>query len=243
MPKLNQIIAIEKPLKTRVNAEVTEAHRTSTKTEQFNGFKKSYRKLSEDDADLPGEGKKVQANAEQSIKDLGSRLAELFDVTATKDWANCHAKADIVVDDTTLATQVPVTYLLFLEKQLNDIRTFVNNLPTLDDQEDWTHDPNSGLYKTGVISTHRLKKIQRPLVLYPHSPEHPAQTQLVTEDVIAGYWDTVKFSGALPAPRKASLLERVEKLSQAVKFAREQANGVEAVPQNVAGQLLAYVLE
>ena len=39
--------------------------------------------------------------------------------------------------------------------------------------------------------------------------QHPAQVQVYMEDVPEGDWTTVKFSGALPASRVRTLLERV----------------------------------
>lgn len=50
----------------------------------------------------------------------------LFDVTATKDWANCEARADVTVDGWVLVSAVPVSCLLFLEKRLTDIYAFVH---------------------------------------------------------------------------------------------------------------------
>ena len=43
--------------------------------------------------------------------------------------------------------------------------------------------------------------------------EHPAQTQLITDDQIVGYVTTVKRSGAIPRELKRNLLRRIEKLS------------------------------
>ena len=51
-------------------------------------------------------------------------------VLATQDFANCQAKANVVVDGQTILKEVPVTHLLFLEKQLVDLRTFIDGLPT-----------------------------------------------------------------------------------------------------------------
>jgi len=34
----------------------------------------------------------------RALQELTEALAKLFDVVATKDWANCQAKADVVVD-------------------------------------------------------------------------------------------------------------------------------------------------
>jgi hypothetical protein len=104
-------------------------------------------------------------------------------------------------------------------------------------------DANSGLHKTAPVQTHRTRKTIRPIVLYPATERHPAQTQLVTEDVLAGYWNTIKQSGALPKPRKQELAERVETLLQAVKQAREAANDIDEVKASaVANTIFSYLL-
>lgn len=242
MPKLNQVIAIEKSVKSRVYSELTELHKSSQKAEPFNGFVKTYRKKDEEGEDYPAERKKVQVIADALLDRAASILTELFDVTASKDFANCHARADVEVDDQVLVPNAPVSYLLFLEKQLNDLRTFIDKLPELDEADDWSKDENSGLFKTTPIPTHRTKKVQRAIVLYEATKEHPAQTQLITEDVIVGYWDTIKHSGALPVPRKKVLLERVEKLAKAVKFAREKANSADAEEQKIGKKLFTFLL-
>lgn len=243
MPKLNQIVAIEKSVKSRVYGDITDLHKSSQKAELFSGFSKNYRKRDEDSEDYPPEQKKVQLEATDLLQHIAKLLSELLDVTASKDYANTHAVADVVVEGQTLVKDAPVPYLLFLEKQLTDLHTFVDKLPTLDSADDWVSDPNSGLYKTAPIATQRTKKVQKPIVLYDATEKHPAQTQLITEDILVGYWDTVKQSGALPVPRKRELLERLEKLSQAVKFAREQANDAEAVEQIIGGAIFAYLLK
>ena len=81
----------------------------------------------------------------------------------------------------------------------------------------------------------------RPIGPYAAPEHHTAQTQLITEDVIAGQWVTIKHSGALPAPRKKLLLARIERLSNAVKYAREQANAIEAPDQKLAKDVFAYL--
>lgn len=72
------------------------------------------------------------------------------------------------------------------------------------------------------MRTVRTKKVPRNHVKAEATDKHPAQVDVYYEDVPVGYWTTVKFSGALPARRVNELLDRVEKLQQAVKFAREE---------------------
>lgn len=241
MAKLNQVLAIEKGIKTRVYAEFTELHQATQKPALMNGFHKSYQPRDEDGETYPSESLKVQHNAGEVMERVAKSLTELFDVTATKDWTNCVARADVVVDGRTLLTAVPATYLLFLEKQLGDLTTFVAKMAELDPGSDWSVDPGTGLFKTEPTATQRTRKVQRAIVLYDATEHHPAQTQLITEDVVAGSWTTIKYSGAIPAPRKKVLLARIEKLSNAVKFAREQANAAEAAEQKPGKEVFDFL--
>lgn len=243
MSKLNQIIAIEKGVKSRVFSEISELHKINQKPELFNGLSRQYQKKDEEGEDFPPERKKVQFSADEILARFSRISSELLDVTARKDWSNGSAVADIRVEDKTILAKVPVTYLLFLEKQLTDMRTFINAIPVLDEAENWVKDTSSGLYKTNVVQTHRTKKVVKPIVLYPATDAHPAQTQLITEDVLAGYWLQERHSGAIQAPKKKAIAERVEKLIQAVKAAREEANGInEITTPDVGEAVFNYVL-
>ena len=62
------------------------------------------------------------------------------------------------------------------------------------------------------------------------------------EDVQVGTWSTVRFSGAMPAARQRELLARVNALQDAVKIAREEANGLDVTDRHVGGALFDYLL-
>lgn len=242
MAKLNQIIAIEKGIKSRVTSAVNENYKLIQKAELFNGFDKKYQPKDEEGDRLPNENKFVQQQGRNVLKVLETAMTELYGVTSRKDWTNMTAKADVVVDGAVLFPAAPVTFLLFMEKNLTDIRTFIAAMPVLDAAEDWSIDQNSGLYKTDTVSTSRTKKINKPLVLYPATDKHPAQTQIVTEDIIAGVWQTVKLSGALPRPEILAYLAKVEKLLKAVKEAREEANmTAEVESPDVGSAVFGYI--
>ncbi len=241
MPKLNQIIAVEKGVKSKSHEKLTSAHHALQKPAMLSGISRTYQPRDEEGEQLPPESSKVQMDAEQIIKETGKILTELFDVTATKEWANCEAKADVEVDGTVLVKDVPVTYLLFLEKQLVDLHTFCRKLPPLDAAENWHRDPNADCWATDPVQTIRTKKVPRNHVLAPATDKHPAQVEVYHEDVPVGTWTTLKFSGMLPARRINELVERVEKLQAAVKFAREAANGIEAKPVKVGDALFGYL--
>jgi len=213
--KLNQIIAVEKGIKSKSHQDLTAAHHGLQKPALLAGISRTYQPKDEEGEQLPPESTRVQVQAEDVLRDTAATLTRLFDVTATKDWANCTARADVKVDGRVLVADVPVSYLLFLEKQLTDLNTFVRKL--------------------------RTKKVPRNHVKAEATEKHPAQVEVYYEDIPVGYWTTVKFSGALPARRVNELLDRVEKMQQAVKFAREEANGADVTDQRVGDAVFGYL--
>ncbi|MGE7391173.1 hypothetical protein ACQKM2_37465 [Streptomyces sp. NPDC004126] len=241
MPKLNQIIAVEKGVKSKSLQELSQAHHDVQKPALLAGISRTYQPKDEEGEQLPPESTRVQVKAEDVLRATANTLTRLFDVTATKDWANRTAAADVVVDGSVLLAQVPVPYLLFLEKQLTDLNTFVRKLPVLDASESWNVDPSTDSWKTDPVRTIRTKKVPRNHVKAEATEKHPAQVEVYYEDVAVGYWTTVKFSGALPARRVNELLDRVERLQQAVKFAREEANGTEVTDQRVGDAVFGYL--
>lgn len=224
MIKLCQLLALEKEIKGKAYATLTECNKKVQKASLFTGMTRRYKPLEDEGEKLPPEDVQVQETVHEVLRDVRTALKELFDVTATKDYANTTARANVSVNGTVLIANAPVTYLLFLEKQLNDLRTFVGNLPTLDPAEKWYWTDQGGTFSTNETQTIKTKKQAKAIVLYPATPEHPAQTQMVTEDVTVGHWNVTRVSGAIPRTERAALLRRVDALSQAVKSAREAAN-------------------
>jgi hypothetical protein len=240
--KLNQILATEKGIKNRNETTLSKESQAVLKGDLLSGFVKKYTPLNEEGEKFPTEAKKVQVRAEDTIKKVSTALKELFDITAIKDLTNCVAKGDIIVDGVTILAGVPATHLLFIEKQLVWLTDFVKKLPVLDASEDWKLDPNQGLNVTAPVSTMKSKKVEGFILMVPATKEFPAQTKNTVTDAIVGSWETVKFSGALPADRVDAVAERIEKLTRATKYAREAANAVEAVTSVQSGAaILGYV--
>lgn len=242
MPKLCQIIAIVKTRKANVEKAVTALHHASSKEAMLQGITRVYTPKDENGEKQPSENKKVQIKAMDAFKDAAKQWTSMFDVVATQDAANCQAKADVVVDGVTILKAVPATHLLFLAKQLVDVHTFVDKLPTLDPAQPWDYDQNAGCFRTSDTEQLKTAKVQEPLVLYPATKEHPAQTQLVTKDVTVGTWKTTYFSGAIPADQKQKLLARIVKLQEAVQFAREQANQLDVENVETGKPIFDFIL-
>lgn len=243
MPKLHQLIAVLHGKKSQAQSVLTRVHHMIQKSELLSGISRQYKPRDEDGERLPPESKQVQFTVPQAIAEASATLTELLDAVASQDITNCAATADIVVDGTALIHSVPVTHLLFLEKQLVDLHTFVDKLPTLDPAERWTYDAATGVYRTEVTETTRTKKIPKAFVKYEATKEHPAQVEMFHEDLLVGTWATTKFSGAIPADDKRDMLERVRKLQEAVKMAREGANSLDVIDLKTGKPLLSYVFQ
>lgn len=241
--RLNQVIVVEMGIKNEVVKTVSETYHLLQKAAVFDGMNRTYRPAVDGGAPMPAENKKVQHRASDLMEVALKKQIELFDIRATKDYANCNAKADISIEGVTILKDVPVTFLLFLEKKLIDVHTLISKLPTLDPAESWTEDVNDKLYKTGKVEKIRTQKSPRVILKRPETAEHPAQTELIYEDMTVGFWEETRLSGAFPQAEQKRLLAKVEALQKVVKKAREQANLVAAPQQEVGAKIFEWLLK
>ncbi len=244
MAKLHELIAAEKHTKTRSYAVISELYKAVQKPQLFSGQVRTYQKKDDAGEDLPQEHQHVQAKLTELLDYLRAAHSTIIDLTAQKDLTNQKAMASVIIDGQVLLPELPVTTLLMLEKQLTDLHTFVKALPELDASEQWTYDTDAGLCRSAPVRTHRTRKMQKAIVLYDATDKHPAQTQLITEDEIVGYWSTQKVSTAIPKMRKQQMLTRIDMVLCGVKEARERANGIDAAPkQSIADKIFSYVMK
>jgi hypothetical protein len=239
--QLVQIVAIVAGVKTRTEQALTRAYHQIQKPEPFAGIARTYRPRDAEGEPLPPESKQVQVRVDDLISDVSVAMTRMLDVVATQDWANTTARADLVVDGLVLLQDVPVTYLMWLEKQVVNLRTFISKLPVLDVAEEWAYDADTHSYATPATESTRTKKVPRNHVISPASDKHPAQVTVYNEDVVAGYWKTIRFSGAIPGARLFELTARVERLLDGVRFARERANLVPVKDIKAGDPILTYL--
>jgi hypothetical protein len=239
--KINQLIPILKSAKDASLKGRSQIYALIQKNNLFNGLTRTYQPREEDGFVYPSESQPVQQTAQKAIAEFVEVSKRFIDLAATQDWANSTASADVVVDGVAVLSVVPVTYLLFLEKQIVDLRTFVNALPVLDSDQEWERDPNTGYYRTPQKQTVKTKKIMKPVVLYEATQEHPAQVKEATEDIVEGTWSLVNFSGALSKLEKDELAVKVQKLHDAVLAAREEANGAIAAEIKTSDAIFSYL--
>lgn len=221
--KLNQIVAIENGVKSRTTKALSQSHNMNQKPTLFDGFTATFEKVDEDYIDEPPQVQVVQRVAVDVLSEASEQWIDILDTMATKAYGNMSACADVVMDGVVLMKSAPVPFLLDLEKKIADIKDFVEKLPTLAPAEVWVTD-GMGISRSAPVKTRRTVKLEQPIVLYNATPEHPAQTQMITKDVTVGFWNKQHFSGAMKPEDKRAILARIERLNDAVKQAREEAN-------------------
>lgn len=244
MPQQNQIVAVVKDRKERWARSLTEAHNHLLKPEALNGFIRTFRPSRDDEPAQPTENKRMQSSVPAVLANFRETMAVAFDTVLTQDVGNTHSIATVNVGDgarkLTLA-DVPATHLLYLEKQAKDLQTFIEKIPALDAADDWTLDTASNTFKTAPHQVLRTRKVPKVIVLHEPTKEHPAQTQLITEDIVVGTYDTVKFSGAIPQEQKTAMLKRVLALQEALVTAREEANATDVEQQKEGGNIFDFI--
>jgi hypothetical protein len=227
MGRLNQVIAVCLPAKARAINTLEQAHR-GWKSDQIAGMSRTYEPLDDEGEQQPSETKVIQLKVGAILKKVETDLVALYDIVATQDTGNTKAKASIEIDGRVLLKDVPVTMLLFLEKQMAiNIIPFLRKLPTLPADREWKYDEGRDCYVSDSVKSNRTQKIPQTHILHPPTTEHPAQCQMYNVDKPVGVWTTTYFSGALPASEKTEMLARAEKLQDALKKAREEANSME----------------
>ena len=166
MPKLHEIIAVGVGKKGEVEKAITDSYHLLQKGELFDGVQKTYRPAFEDGEKLPAEKKNAQHKLPAVVKGVCDKFVGLFDITLTMDAGNQLAKGDIVVEGGPTIKDVPVPTLLFLEKQLENMKAVVDKLPVPDPSEVWKADPTQGMLATEPAETPQAFSIPSHFTLW-----------------------------------------------------------------------------
>ncbi len=246
--KLCQVSAIKTGKRKTLDDQVKNLHKLVQVQQFFQGRLKTYHPDRPEDPNtgeqLPPEQQKLQHKVQDVLNQARTVWTELWDLTFTQDVGNTKAVGDIVLDDgTVIMKNVPITSILYLDKQINDLETFVEHLPTPDPAEDWVYDETQGQLKSREPrKTTKQKKEPRTITKAPATDKFPAQVELIYEDKRVGEWEQILFSGAIQADKKQELLVKVRKLKDAIKKAKEQANQAEVTRLSLGKEVFDYVL-
>lgn len=242
--RLHQIVAVHKRVASDAGGRFAELFRQVQKVDRLTGHERTNRPYNSETIPLPAEAKKVEFTAHEVINQVTDVMTRFWDLTATRDWADTKALADVKLQDgTVLISQAPVDFLLFLEHQFDELRKFIKAIPTLPLAEEW-HAVGDGTWKTDEIETKQMQKTPHPFVKWAppdSSYRQEAQVETYSTDDPVGTWRLVKFSGALHISEATEIMKRLDALIVAVKYAREEANSIEVENKRVATQLFEYL--
>lgn len=243
--KLSAILGEEKKMVPTWDGQLTEIQLLVRKTSFFNGFVRTYHPFSvegETEIKYPEERQNVEQRADDLIVRAMNSWTDIFNITFTKDKANMEACADVVVNDVIMVKDAPVSWLLWADKRMQEVRTFFDSLPTLNEAEIWEKDDVSGMWRSVPTETIKTEKIPVPYIMYEHTDKHAAQVERVQKDVPIGRYKKQNFSSALKAERKRRVLEKIDRVLVALKVARANANSIEVEKLQIAKPIFEYIL-
>lgn len=242
MKRISQMIAVVNSAKTETDQRVSQLKHVAANEDLFKGHERTYRPRADGGVQEPSASLKVRTSADEILSLSRQALTRLWDAMRTLDDANTGAYGDVELDGKVLLAHVPAGHLNWLTRELDRLHDVWAALPELDQSKEWKPEGH-GLSKNGPVESTRTKKVPVSTVLYEATPNHPANVLVRDEDEIIGYWSQVNFSGAIAASRKRELIDRIARLRDAVRVAREGANAsVEAEEKKEADAIFDWLL-
>lgn len=242
--RLGAAIAREIQIRKDIMRKLTDAYHALKVPDLLDGILGTYQPRDEENGEkLPPEGKRVQATVEEMIVATREGLVEMYDATATRDYSNASAaaRADVIVDGETLIAKAPMPYLLWLEKQLDELKAFATRMPTLSASTEWRRSEGRGVYESLPVRTARSVPLPTVITLSPATDKHPANAQLASVPTVVGEWTRYKYSGNVPVERRELILRRINLLKVAVAVARAEINATEIEERQVGETVMDFI--
>ncbi len=248
---LHQLIAVQRGIDeetAKTLGSVKHLLAIGGEQDPLTGISRTYQPVSDDPADqLPPQSRRVQITAAELVGRVDTTLTKMFDVKFTREEGNTAARADVVVDGTTLLTKVPVGYLMFLEAQLTKIVELIDAIPTLNPADNWAGNVTGlreGVWASDARKTAVPRRVPQVQVLSPaqviDGQKFDPQVRPYETEVTVGWWTTTKYSGQMDPKVQQEMRARAVKVGEAVRQAREAANRLETT-NRTAAPLLSYI--
>lgn len=238
MGKLHELLAVEETISAASEKLLSETEDKFGKiSEFFTGSIRTLERLNDSPEDKAIEVaqkqvKELPTNVHDTLEYVFPYMEKYLDTKLSKHATNQIAVADIIFEDKVIMSNVPVDFLLDMEKFIPRLRKMFVRMPTLDPSKQWVSE-RVGVYKTKepTVSS-QTEKIMYPVILHEATDKHPAQVKESTKDIVVGTFNTVTFSGAATTQQKADIMGLLDKLLISVKQARMRANNVEVQKPN-----------
>jgi len=243
---LHEVLAVVGGLKGAKEKIHNETYMTFTKRmAHFNGMHKKLEMF-----DVSKKQEEVEEHSalvttvDQKLEYMRKSFEKFWDAKLQKERGAQEARADIIIDDVVIASEVPVYFLLEMEVEVKSLREVYEAIPTLQPGIEWKKDENLG---EGIWrAVHKLKKqktekVHKHKVMVPATDHHPAQVREWTQDEPIGEFIEDKWTGMLSPAEKSILLEKIDKLGRAIKRARQRANKQELGKDKIGSAIFNYI--
>ncbi len=233
MSLLHQVLAVEKDLENQKKKIITETTKVLGEHYLFHGSIKTLHMFdSERSREESGQASITQITTDvmdkltYTVPFLSNHLNCLFQ----KESTNAIAKANVIVDGTTLLEDVPSLMLLALEREFISYRNLFSTMPTQQAGIKWIQDESlpGKIFKTAdPVKTQKIENDIDYRVVVKATEQHPAQVKEVQIRTQVGEYTEIKYSGCITSAKKARIMAKLESFIQAVKIARAKANSTE----------------
>ena len=255
MGKLHELLAVETDVKGAFLSTMKETIKTFQKKVSI--FQGSEKVLQTPTSDGSVE-KEVVARQEltdtvvSKLEYQSDFIIRFLDIYLQKESANQEAKAIIQIDGKDFLGALPATFLLGMESLLKQIRMVYQSIPTLEQGIKWEKDSLLGknIYrKVHPDEANKTAKTFQHKVLVPAMfPKEgeggtslPAQIEKWEETIVIGKYSTESHSGMISSAQKSQLLGNIDKLSVAVKKARQRANCQEIKKIKIGKEIINFI--
>jgi hypothetical protein len=240
---LHALIAQITDTKKRAEGIKKSVYQKLQKATLFVATLKEYTPLVEGGIQYTSEGTSIVPESVPLLLDeFNEAVSKLLNEMATQDWGNTKAKADVIIDDIVIVKDAPVTFLMALQSQLIDYRTLFDHVPTLSPVDKWEYNAGQMVWSTPATITNKEQVIKEWVPIFQPTEHHPGEAKEVSRTKLEGTWESRKFSTALLPSHRKELLQRVDRLIEAVKVAREEANRIQVEPKDVATSIIGYLM-
>lgn len=253
MAKLHELLAVEADLEgksRRVQEEAVSVFKG--KPHLFQGKLRTLELFTGDDEVSKKASEDAERQEQVLVTTVPAKLSYLWEslephwnAVAQKEATNQTAKADVIVNGTTIIRDMPVTFLLSLESRLKALRAIYEVIPTLEPNINWVEAPDLGanIRKAPETSTLKTAKVEEYRTIAPPTDKHPAQIVKQDKVVNVGVYKQTSTSGLVTPAQKSAWLSRIDELLRAVKQARQRANEAAIVSMDPTAALRRYIHE
>lgn len=245
--KLHELLAVIDDRKSHAKAIQDETiHTLKERNDLFLEHERRLDLFEETEMETPVERHAMGGTVPEKLKYMANATIGLYDTLLTMETTNQTAKADLTINGETLATDLPGTFLLNMEKRLHTVRQVLLHTPTLPSGKVWELDEQKGQYVYKSRDPEKSYKTEKDFaykVLVEATKEHPAQIEKWNDTKEVGMYTREIWCSMISSADKSAMLSRVDELIREVKKARQRANNVEVVQAKIGKKLFEHILK